>query len=336
MRTEDRGQRTEDRGQRTEDRGTIHRITTSDCDRYLSELKGISYREYRKNWDCQDEMYMEKQRHPLQLNIQLTSYCNLRCKMCYFNFIDNKTHEHMSMSLVDQIVKEAKELHIESLWLGSFTECLLHPNIIEVMEKFAQVEPLDYWLATNGTLLNKKIAKKALELAVTWLTISLDAATPQTYRLIRGGDLDVVERNILEFLNIREKKNSRLPFLRVSFVDMKENHAELEAFKKKWENVADKIDIQTLVDYSEDAVNAPVDESFVCKDPFRLLSIKYNGELLPCCNCAYKDCGQQFYLQDMSIKEFWESPFHKELVESLRIKHYKPCCMDCVRRFRKM
>lgn len=317
----------------TENRGSVQRLITSDCEAYLLQRKGALYREYRKNWDRDEKTQFP---HPMQLNIALTSFCNLHCKMCYRSFFESKTREFMSMELVDQIAEEAKALGVESIWLGASSECLLHPNIIEVLEKFARVGTLDYWLATNGTLLNEKISEKIVELPVTWLTISLDAATPQTYKSIRGGNLDVVEQNISTFLKIREAKNSRLPFLRVSFVDMEENHGELEPFKRKWENVADKIDIQTLVDFSKDIADAPIDEKFDCRDPRRLVDIKHDGEIMPCCNAAYKNCGRRFYLRDMSIQQFWESDFHEKLVESVGKKQYGPCCMECVRRHRSV
>lgn len=310
-------------------------MKTSDCVAYLSEVKGASYDEYRRKWDAHGTAYEEDQCHPLQLNISLTSYCNLRCKMCYWNFNENKPREYMPLEMVDQIVSEAKELQIASIWLGSYTESLLHPQIIEVLEKFAEIGAPDYWLATNGTLLSEEISEKIIELPITWLTISLDAATAETYKCIRGGNLSTVENNILKFLEIRARKHARLPFLRVSFVDMAENRNELEAFKKKWEKLADIIDVQTFVDFSETGVQADVDKSFTCQNPFRLLSIMHDGELRPCCNFAYKNDTQKFYLRNMSIKQFWESSFHKKLCESIRNRQYLPCCAECVRRFKR-
>ena len=320
---------------KTEDRGTVKRMICSDCEQYLLQLEGQPYREYRMNWNHSGAA-LEQHDHPLQLNIELTSYCNLRCKMCNYNFIENKTHKHLSLELVDQIVNEAKSLHVESLWLGAYSEGLLHPDIIEILRKFAQVKSLDYWLLTNGTLLNKRVAETIVDIPLTWLTVSLDAATAETYKQIRGGRLDIVERNIDEFLKIREEKGSKLPFLRVSFVDMKENHNELELFRKKWEGKADIVDVQTLMDFSENAVNAPIDGSFVCRDLYRMLSIKYDGELLPCCSAAYESAGKNFYLKDVSIQQFWNSNFHKALLESVRSKKYLPHCMRCVRCFRPM
>lgn len=309
-------------------------MITSDFEGYLSKVKGSDFRGYRKNWNTTGSTQMPGD-HPLQLNIELTSYCNLRCKMCHRNFVESKTREYMSMELVDKIVKEAKELHVESIWLGSGSEMLLHPYCVEILRKFAGVEPLDYWVATNGVLLNQEISETLVDIPVTWLTVSLDAATTETYKRIRGGNLDIVERNITEFLNVRERKNSRLPFLRVSFVNMEDNYDELDVFKQKWENLADVIDVQTLVDFSTDVSANDVNQDFVCSNPFRLIYIHYDGEIFPCCNEAYKNCGKRFYLQDMSIKQFWESSFRKELLESLRRRQYMPCCMDCVRMIRK-
>lgn len=318
-----------------EDRGTVKRTFNFDCMGYLSDLKGTPYREYRKNWDSAGNE-LKKQEHPLQLSIELTSYCNLRCKMCYYNFIENKTRKHMPLELVDHIVKEAQDLHVESLWLGAYSEGLLHPDMVEVLKRFAAVNSLDYWLLTNGTLLNEKIAETIVDVPLTWLSVSLDAATPDTYKMIRGGRLELVEKNIDRFLEIREKKNSKLPFLRVSFVDMAENHNELELFRKKWEGRADIVDIQTFVDMSDEGLSDSINKNFVCRDPYRMVSIKYDGELLPCCNVAYKASGERLYLRDMSIKQFWESDFHEKLLGSVYAKQYLPCCEECVRRFKPM
>ena len=320
---------------KVEDRGPIKRVINSDFEGYLSEVKGKAYCEYRKNWNSYGNL-QKAGLHPMQLNIELTSYCNLRCKMCYYNFVENRTREHMSLELVDQIVREAGELHVESLWLGAYSESLLHPNIIEVIKRFAKVKSMDFWLATNGVLLNRELSETIVDIPLTWLTVSLDAATSETYKQIRGGRLEVVERNILQFLEIREMRNSQLPFLRVSFVDMKENHKELEMFQEKWAGKADIVDVQTLVDFSENGIRADVNKSFICRDVGRLLSIKYDGELLPCCNSSYKNKEERFFLQNTSIQQFWESDFHKKLLDSVRCKQYLPCCAECVRRYRPL
>lgn len=317
---------------KVEDRGKVQRTINSDFEEYLFQRKGESYREYRRAWNrTGDEL--EKHPHPLQLNIELTSFCNLWCKMCYYNFIENKTRESMPLELVEQIVKEAKELQVESIWLGAYSEALLHPHIVQVLQKFAEVESEDYWLLTNGTLLNREIAGMLVDIPLTWLSVSLDAAIPETYKKIRGGRLELVEKNISEFLEIREKRNSRLPFLRVSFVDMKENHDELELFKEKWKGKADIVDVQTLVDFSSKGLKSEINENFVCKDLYRLLSIKYDGELLPCCNSCYHNAGQRFYVQDCSIQHFWTSDFHETLLKSVQSKQYLPCCAECIRRW---
>ena len=169
-----------------EDRGTVKRFENFDYEEYLAQRKGESYREYRRAWNQTGNM-MEKHPHPLQLNIELTSFCNLRCKMCYYNFFENKTREYMSMELVDQIVKEAKQLRTESIWLGAYSEALLHPHMVEILRKFAEVESEDYWLLTNGTLLSKEISETLVDIPLTWLSVSLDAATQETYKKVRGG-----------------------------------------------------------------------------------------------------------------------------------------------------
>lgn len=64
------------------------------------------------------------------------------------------------------------------------------------------------------------------------------------------------------------------------------NISELDMFLEYWEDKADSVGVQNLID-----VNHPADEeqaidnsqSFNCAQPFYHLTIRYNGNILPCC-----------------------------------------------------
>jgi len=318
------------------DQGRILRTVTTDCQQYLAEYKGEPYREYREKWHQAISEY-KKADVPLQLAICLTSFCNLRCKMCYSRNMDLKPREYMEMEMVARITREAKELGVASLWVGagsfkSGSEACLHPDITKILRKFAEADPIDYWFLTNGTLLSAEVSLTLVDLPVNWLTVSLDAATKETYRRIRGGDLDKVEKNIYEFLNIREKRNSRLPFLRVSFVYQEDNADEKKAFQEKWTGVADMIDIQSMVDYRKDTSKETLDLSRVslCTDLFRHMFIDYDGELRGC--ASHDDPEFRAYIQDMTIREYWNSEWHNQLAESIRTRQFQPQCIECLKR----
>ena len=232
-----------------EDRANINRYLGRAADRRLAEIKGHEFTEYRRVFEMA-RVEKVRTKWPIEVSLGLTSYCNLLCKMCYRNYIPDAGKKYMPIEMVDEIVEQCKELHISSFWLGSFTEGLLHPDILYIIKKCGEVQALDYWFTTNGTLLNEEIAKAMIESGVTKLHVSLDAATPETYKKIRGGNLQVVENNVRKFLELRKSMGSELPMLRVTMVEQEDNKGEIEEFVEKWTGVADIVDVQKMTDYS--------------------------------------------------------------------------------------
>lgn len=317
-----------------EDRANINRYLGRAADRRLAEIKGPAFAEYRRIFE---KARMEKIRTelPIEVSLGLTSYCNLLCKMCYRNYMADAGHQYMPLSMVDEIVEQCKEMHISSFWLGSFTEGLLHPDILYIIKKCGEVKALDYWFTTNGTLLTEDIARAMIENGVTKLHISLDAATPETYRKIRGGDLAVVEENVHRFLRLRKQLGSELPMLRVTMVDQPDNHDETDAFVEKWTGVADIVDVQKLTDYSI-LENEELDRDsykhtfFDCYYPFYQLSVTFDGRIWPC-PCPVFDSGKPVYLKDTTLREYWESDEIMKIVRSIQEKQdYFDCCLKCL------
>lgn len=317
-----------------EDRANINRYLGREADRRLAEIKGPAFAEYRRTFE---EARTEKIRTelPIEVSLGLTSYCNLLCKMCYRNYLADVGRYYMPLEMVDEIVEQCKELKISSLWLGSFTEGLLHPGIIYIIRKCGEVKALDYWFTTNGTLLTKEIAKAMIESGLTKLHVSLDAATPETYRKIRGGDLGLVEQNIMNFLSLRKEMQSELPMLRVTMVEQEDNRNEIGAFVQKWTGVADIVDVQKLTDYSI-LENDELDREsykhtfFDCYYPFYQLSVTYDGRIWPC-PCPVFDSGKPVYLSDMTLKEYWNSEEILRIVSSIKNKKdFFDCCLKCL------
>lgn len=320
--------------QKYEDRANINRYLGKAADRRLVEIKGPEFAEYRRIFETARQEKVRTE-WPIEVSLGLTSYCNLLCKMCYRNYMPDVGKQYMPLNMVDEIVEQCKDLKIKSFWLGSFTEGLLHPDILYIIKKCGEVKALDYWFTTNGTLLTEDVAKAMIENGVTKLHVSLDAARPETYKIIRGGDLNRVEKNILRFLEIRKSLNSELPMLRVTMVEQEDNKNEIEEFVKKWEGVADIVDVQKLTDYSI-LENEELDKEsykhtfFDCYYPFYQLSVTFDGRIWPC-PCPVFDSGKPVYLKDMSLKEYWNSEEVLNIVNSIIKKEkYYDCCLRCL------
>lgn len=264
--------------------------------------------------------------------LELTSWCNYCCKMCDKAFHPDKERINIPVAQVEKLACDINLLGVSSLWVGAGSECLIHPQIEEILDVLATVNVVDFTLLTNGSRLTESVARKAIDAGVTRLTVSLDAVTPDTYKTIRGGNLEKVEANINRFLELRG--DALLPSLRVSFVMQEDNDSEREAFLEHWQGRADIIDFQELLDFSNrDSLLDIADDEYNanCMEPFRRLYVKYDGEVLPCCNSfgAYAGLGS---LADHTLAELWTGEPIERLRAQLRSKNYSKACRNCRRK----
>lgn len=314
-----------------EDRGHIKRYVMVDVVERLKEIHGRCFTDYRRAWDetCKGETASE---YPLFIEIGVNSDCNLRCKMCARQFDQNMNNKHINipLSLIDKIVEQSKAFHLPAVLIGQDSECLLHPQIKEIIQKVAEIEPVDFFLITNGTLLTKDLSRTFIESGIDRLQISIDAATRETYKTIRGGDLDQLERNIFDFIDVRAAMGAERPFLRLSFCKQADNIHEMEAFFDKWSGIADIVDFQEYIDLSN-VTNLAEKEyrEYHCPDPFQRLVIDYAGNIYGCCCIGYNRYFLIGNLEDISILEAWNSDKLNDLRESFRTQKLKQVCLNC-------
>ncbi len=120
--------------------------------------------------------------HVLPLVIlYITDKCNSRCISCdYWRFGRNE----MSLDLVHRLADELPQFGARSLLLSG-GEPLQHPQWEAIAERF-KGKGLKVAMATSGILLSTHAESVAR--TIDDLYVSLDGATPETYRSIRGVD----------------------------------------------------------------------------------------------------------------------------------------------------
>lgn len=312
-----------------EDRGHVKRYLNIDIIAELSELHGAKFVEYRKLWDLSEKGALVPEK-PLHFFAEYTSYCNLKCKMCYHS-VDSreKVVSNVPLDTINEIARQCKELEIPSIEIGSGGECTLHPNIKELLGILKTANAMDYIFITNGTLLNEDLINLILDLQIERFQISVDASTPETYKKIRGGDYNRLENNINKFIELKKKRNSKLPILRLSFVKQEDNIHEMNDFLNIWKNKADIIDFQDYIDHKniDNLQNIEV-RNFVCPHPFHSIGILHNGDLVPCCTFFAKHLvlGN---IKDMTIEEAWNSDKIKDLRNSFLNGKINKVCKNC-------
>jgi MoaA/NifB/PqqE/SkfB family radical SAM enzyme len=170
---------------------------------------------------------METQRvqgFPKVIAFEVTNRCNLKCVMCPHGIgaIDSPRDADMSL--------------LEILWPGMAQSDYLHLNGVgepmmakpfwEVIDRLkGKTRPLIEF-NTNGLLMTEENVDRLLQAPVYGILVSLDAATPETYLDIRGGNFATALAGI-ERLVARAKRNTHIV---MTFVLMKRNIREAAAY----------------------------------------------------------------------------------------------------------
>ncbi|MCV6637890.1 radical SAM protein [Candidatus Albibeggiatoa sp. nov. NOAA] len=86
-------------------------------------------------------------------------------------------------------------------------------------------------ISTNGTLIDENWVQMIIDAQFQSVTVSLDAATPETYAKIRrGGQFDEVIKNIQHLQDVKQQQNRGLPKLDSFFVVMRSNYREIPQY----------------------------------------------------------------------------------------------------------
>ena len=128
---------------------------------------------------------------PQSLQIEITSRCNLKCKMCPLttgSTISSASPDHMAEGLQRDILPIARRYR--KVILAGYGEPLLNPHLLPFLKELDQAK-VEIGMSTNGTLLTASIARKLATLKyLVALNVSIDSPEEDSYRHIRGGQVE--------------------------------------------------------------------------------------------------------------------------------------------------
>lgn len=165
---------------------------------------------------------------PRQVQIEPVGECNLRCEMCAIRLrsdISPRGRPFMQPAVFKTIIDQFPgdtELHLQGLG-----EPFLHPDFFN-MVSYAVSRGMRVTTNSNMTLMDNERAEECVRSGLSWVRISIDGATPETYESIRkGGRLGPVLKNIGLIRQAKERLRSATPRLFFVMVIMRRNIHEL-------------------------------------------------------------------------------------------------------------
>lgn len=301
-----------------------------DPNELIAAEKGERYREYRRLFHASGRAEISLP-HPIDLSVETVDWCNYECPMCPRS-VDRGSGARLTREAFEKLIREYAERTGGMAALGfDRGEPLLDRHIEEKIQFAHEQGIVDIIVTTNGVFLTPERSRRLIEAGLTKMHVSLDAATQETYSVCRGGQLDAVEANVLEFIRIRDAMGRRFPIVRVSFAVIALNIHERAQFVEKWVDRVDYVEFQDSGDMSR--IDHLVDfetEPFFCHYPFQNMAVTAKGEILPCCSFYGKHLALGNVLDGDSIFTAFSSEGAERLRRSfIEKRDYDIVCRNC-------
>ncbi len=161
---------------------------------------------------------------PKSLYIEVTKNCNEKCTMCPRTFRWPDRRDNLSFEHFTHIVAQTPDL--QRAVLHGLGEPLLNPELFE-MVRYLKARGSYTLFNSNALALNLRRREALVTSGLDEFRISLDAAQPETYKLIRGiAGLEKVKRNITALMDLIRARGVG-PKVSLWFTTMRENVSEL-------------------------------------------------------------------------------------------------------------
>jgi MoaA/NifB/PqqE/SkfB family radical SAM enzyme len=193
--------------------------------------------------------------NPLEVFIELSNVCNLKCAMCP-TFSGLSKHRHLAIKSEDRGFFELKESleSISEVLKGAlnihcfgYGESTIHPDFKEIVRFLSRYDVmLDFF--TNGMNLDDEICNLLVKNRVATVTISFSGSTKEEYENIYlGGNFEQVLSGIKRLSDTRKAHNSSYPNIEINSLAFEHHVSKLPEFIKLMaEHGANTIQLKSL------------------------------------------------------------------------------------------
>jgi MoaA/NifB/PqqE/SkfB family radical SAM enzyme len=198
------------------------------------------------------ELSILVEKEPVCIYFEVTNRCNLLCTTCPRTFEQLEPEKDMSWELFTSIVDQSHDL--KRAVLHGVGEPMLVKSLPQ-MVRYLKNRSVYVLFNTNGTLLNEKNGQALIDAGLDELRVSLDAAEPSAFQMVRGKDMfDRIVRNVRRFRQMQREQGMESPRVSLWLTGLRETLDQLEGFVRVAESVdVREIYLQRLVFFSEDS-----------------------------------------------------------------------------------
>ena len=198
----------------------------------------IEMRRYFEKNEDQRSVFVEQE--PVCLYLEVTNRCNLLCTTCPRTYEELEAEADMSWDLFTGIVDQVP--NVKRVVLHGVGEPMLVKKLPEMVAYLKQ-RGVYVLFNTNGTLLNEKNGQALIDAGLDELRVSLDAAEPAAFQMVRGKDMfDRIVANVRRFRHMQTEQGIELPRVSLWLTGLRETLNQLEAFVR----IADSLNVREV------------------------------------------------------------------------------------------
>ncbi len=286
--------------------------------------------------------FRKRQDFPKRVIMELTSTCNLHCVMCPRNALE-RPELHMSKDVALRCLDEINQQGVQGVWLFNIGEPAQHPDFEEIFSYCNNKPNLgSLWLSTNGQDFKPAIMDLVLGSTLTFLNYSLNAMSPETYRLVSPtGSYDRLVANLKLLLSKKASKGKakRTPWIRIQMIEQPQVISEIDAFLMEYASKTEIVSINLLEAFSQ---NVAANNAFAkqrerqngkyCKRIMRGDAFVFADGEVGFCGTDFNHTMSVGNIRESSLQEIWNGRKFQEykMINESRQLDRLPLCSRCV------
>lgn len=282
---------------------------------------------------------------PRAVQFQTLSVCNARCIFCCHRHSPELIpHGRMDDALINKIIAECGRHKLAAGRISPYLTneplqdkrmpAILH-NIHQTCGPFVKTK-----INTNASLLDENMSQQLLDSGLTYLWISVNGYSPETYRESMDLDFDTVMRNIDVFLDMKKTLGRKRPKVIITTIKTKLVENELEKAREYWAQRDVSFKIHHLDNRTGESVTSDLRVATergklkpkrACDLFLKQAYIVENGDMIICCH-DWRQSVVVGNITNSSIAEVWNSDHFKKLIYEYYAEKFDnlEICRNCM------
>jgi len=239
----------------------------------------------------------------------------------------------MEIEFYKKLIDQCPSVHnVQPQGIG---EPLMYPDIVEAVSYAASAKKYVFFY-TNGSLMNNTMAQSLLSAGISEVRFSVDGRTKKGYESLRRGlKWETVLGNIENFQKLKAKKGYKCS-TQVRITKTKENSKSINQIVTFWKKRVDKVQLEYEdVVLSSTQINKRkwISGKCVlasrCMRPWNHITIKANGDMIPCCKDWYGDYVMGNVYETSILEAFNSNKFNSVRSALRKNENYPIICLYC-------